>query len=219
MKARNILMAILAVFVLTAPVEARAQVLEISFDANISSTLPDPFPFPLAEPFQVQVYVFDFAIPPDGNVVLEPDSGLLAYRVRFVPYTTFTSFDHIDLNGQGPPRLTLEDGEVTRFNMSAETDVVWGSVPLRTSMNSISNETGFKINIDNTEGLEPLLPAANLVINGSFNVSLSRIEEVEENPVLPPDPPPVVPEPATWAMMLIGFGLMATRLKTARRRV
>jgi hypothetical protein len=38
-----------------------------------------------------------------------------------------------------------------------------------------------------------------------------------ENPP-PPPPPPPVPEPATWAMMLLGFGLVGWRLRGGKRR-
>jgi len=33
-----------------------------------------------------------------------------------------------------------------------------------------------------------------------------------------PPPPPAVPEPATWAMMLLGFGAAGTALRRSRRR-
>lgn len=35
----------------------------------------------------------------------------------------------------------------------------------------------------------------------------------------PPPPPPIVPEPASWALMVGGFGLVGGALRTARRSV
>jgi len=38
-------------------------------------------------------------------------------------------------------------------------------------------------------------------------------------PPPPPPPPPLVPEPATWAMMLLGFGVIGYSMRSRRRKV
>jgi hypothetical protein len=38
----------------------------------------------------------------------------------------------------------------------------------------------------------------------------------EEEPELPPPPPPAVPEPASWAMMLLGFGALGFTMRRKR---
>lgn len=70
--------------------------------------------------------------------------------------------------------------------------------------------------------------ALSVAVVGAAALSVSVAQAHISNPVtLPPvidfpRPPPVpaaVPEPATWAMMLAGIGLMGAVLRSARGRV
>ena len=46
---------------------------------------------------------------------------------------------------------------------------------------------------------------------------LAAVPPSERRPPTPPPPPPGVPEPATWAMMLFGFGAVGYTLRRRRR--
>jgi len=61
------------------------------------------------------------------------------------------------------------------------------------------------------------------VISRIFLTSTAPIFEEKQNdialaPVVVPPPPPPVPEPATWAMMLLGLGVTGMAVRRSRRR-
>jgi len=59
-------------------------------------------------------------------------------------------------------------------------------------------------------------PSFNNLVNGFVNFSLSNVQPYTP-PAAPPPPPPGVPEPATWAMMLVGFGGLGVAMRSRRR--
>ncbi len=68
------------------------------------------------------------------------------------------------------------------------------------------DDTAFYLFDAGTVGLDTFL----LAFNASSTVTLFQTGS--------PPPPPSVPEPATWAMMLMGFGAAGTALRRSRRK-
>jgi hypothetical protein len=54
--------------------------------------------------------------------------------------------------------------------------------------------------------------------NGGSPVNFESIRQVSINLAQVPTPPPGVPEPATWAMMLMGFGAAGAAIRHSRRK-
>lgn len=75
----------------------------------------------------------------------------------------------------------------------------------------------FRLDADAGVLIESIILSGNYAAGANVG-QLAPIVQEKQNDVFGGSPPPAVPEPATWAMMLMGFGATGVAMRRSRRR-
>lgn len=147
--------------------------------------------------------------PPTGDVATQ-----IAALGQLDPSFTFTSFNNYpklsNLNPLTTTGLTFLDSSnnpITLFG-TVLIGVHWGNVPDSTVNPNNNGRTG---NVTGFFEFNLTSPITTISLNDSQGISDSVL-------YLTNSPPGGVPEPATWAMMIAGFGATGFALRRSRRR-
>jgi len=167
-------------------------------------------------------FVFDNALVPAGgsgfvNVFQQsfPDIANIpaadAFTFNFGPYTLAAS-DNID--ALLPLGIQYNNGHFNGFVFISDFLFQGNYYQLNLSGGSLSvNALDGVPNPYDQHGY----PTGSSLINGYINIGdVSLTSLTPYTPITPP-PPPVVPEPASWLMMLAGFALTGARMRSRRR--
>lgn len=141
-------------------------------------------------------------------VVFRFDQDVDVSSITFTPYSVSGSTDSDAWIGIG--QTDVDFGDALSFSNWS------GDVSL---FDTMYESSGGKY--ASTRDINPWDETGNLLFIGASMTELTKkggwdgfkIRALTVDTILPPPPPPAVPEPATWAMMIAGFGLVGGALR------
>jgi hypothetical protein len=171
-------------------------------DANVTDPLRDPF-------FPSDVFTGSFVY--DQDLVPPPASGFV--NVSFGSYADITSIPAADAFkfNFGPYIFTLADDPLAmvQYNNGGFNGFVFNTVFALEGVDYLFSMNGGSIKV--TTAADPL---GQSYLNGYTNIGNQSLTNSTAYTLATPG---AVPEPATWAMMLLGLGLVGGALRSRRR--
>lgn len=190
----------------------------------------------------IQIYTGPDALQPAENVQFQgpPPSGLNAFGVTNQTNTlvTFTGIEALATLAQGQARITGADGNISQlsfglnpgfgfteveFNIFGGGNASTASLATLTFTDQFGGTFAADYNLDNNSNWfsaasfdNQLITNVSILLNGSVpDIRQVRIGGISEIDGL--NPGGVIPEPASWAMMMAGFGLVGGAMRRRQR--
>jgi hypothetical protein len=197
-----------------------------------------------AVPASAMITVFSGpgAVQPDENVLFQgaPPSGLNAFGVTNQSNTlvTFTGIEPLNTPPQGQARITGADGGISKLSFALNPDLgftavefnIFGTGATATEVmlnftDQFGTDFGGTYQIGNGQNFFSALASDNqfitnvsLMLNGTVQdlrqFRIGGIGQIDGGE----NPGGVIPEPASWAMMMAGFGLVGGAMRRRQRQ-
>jgi hypothetical protein len=172
-------------------------------DANVRDPLRDPF-------FQGDIFTGSFVYDQD----LVPAAGSGFVNVFFNSYADITSIPAADAFKFtfGPYQFTLADDPLAmvQYNNGGFNGFIFNTVFAFEGVNYQFSMNGGSIKVNSVAD-----PFGQPFLNGYTNIGNQALTNATPYTIAAPG---AVPEPATWAMMLLGLGFVGGVLRTRRRQ-
>jgi hypothetical protein len=158
---------------------------------------------------------FDGSIADGGGRLVAPNGSPLLFEIDSATgASTATTF--VGIYNQGG---TNNGFQISGYNTTPTLNVIGGSAALNNGIVGDNNNNGF---IDAGAGYDVTLMLGNLLDIGAgatatFTTYTLFGSGAPDEVVVPGEPTPAVPEPASWAMMIMGLGVVGGSLRRRRR--
>lgn len=171
--------------------------------ANVRDPLRDPF-------FPSDIFTGSFVYDQD----LVPAAGSGFVNVFFNSYADITSIPAADAFkfNFGPYEFTLADDPLAmvQYNNGSFNGFVFNTIFALEGVNYLFSMNGGSIKVNSVAD-----PFGQPFLNGYTNITNQALTNATPYAIATPG---AVPEPATWAMMLLGLGFVGGVLRTRRRQ-